>query len=95
MKKDSKEINVAELVLTKIDAIIDDHGSFWIGTMTNLMVALNRVSSKRQRALLPGSPSALRMVTNKIINRLRNRGISVRFTRTPDHARNRLVRFAR
>jgi len=90
----SGEIDVSELVLTKINTIVSHQsGSRWTGTMTNLMTALNRVSSRRQREILPGSPGALRVVINKVANRLRNRGIGVRFHRTTDHARTRYVRF--
>ena len=68
-------------------------GSNWTGTMTNLRTALNRVLSRKQRTLLPGSPGALRVVINRVVNRLRNRGIGVRFGRTTDHARTRYVKF--
>lgn len=89
-----EEINVDEIVLGKICTVIRDQSeSNWIGTMSRLMTALNKVSSKRQREILPGSPGALRVVINRIINRLRNRGIGVRFARTTDHARTRYVRF--
>lgn len=66
----------------------------WLGTMTELVTALNRVLSKRQRTFLPGSPGALRVTINNVANRLRNRGIGVRFGRTTDHTRTRYVRFA-
>ncbi len=89
-----EEIDVNELVFTKINTVVSNQsGSRWTGTMTNLMTALNRVSSKRQREILPGSPGALRVVINRIANRLRNRGIGVRFNRSTDHARTRYVRF--
>ena len=67
----------------------------WKGTMSELTTALNRVLSKRQRTLLPGSPGALRVRINSVVNRLRNRGIGVKFGRTTDHARTRFVRFAK
>lgn|SRR5574337_1071904 len=87
-------MNVDELVFTKVNTVLGNQsGSNWTGTMTNLMSALNRVSSKRQREILPGSPGALRVVMNRIANRLRNRGVGVRFGRTTDHARTRFVRF--
>lgn len=89
-----EEIDVNELVFTKINTILTSQsGSNWTGTMTNLMTALNRVSSRRQRKILPGSPGALRVVINRVTNRLRNRGVSVRFGRTSDHVRTRYVRF--
>jgi hypothetical protein len=89
-----EETNIDEIVLSKVNTIVENQfGSRWTGTMTNLMTAINRVSSKRQRGILPGSPSALRVVINRVANRLRNRGIGVKFSRTTDHARTRYVRF--
>lgn len=88
-----EEIDVNELVFTKINIVLAQAKMNWTGTMTNLMTALNRVSSKREREILPGSPSSLRVVINRIANRLRNRGVSVRFGRTSDHVRTRYVRF--
>jgi hypothetical protein len=88
----SEEIN--ELVFTKVSTMVNNQfGRNWTGTMSNLMVALNRLSSRRQREALPGSPSALRVVINKVTNRLRSRGIGVKFGRTTDHTRTRYVKF--
>ena len=88
--------NNSEVIFRGIISMMEGQsGSKWTGTMTNLTSALNRVLSRRQRTLLPGSPSALRVVINKVVNRLRNRGIGVRFGRTTDHARTRFVRFTR
>ena len=86
---------VDNIIYRGIYAVVnaESNGGLWKGTMSELMTALNRVSSKRQRTLLPGSPSALRMVINRVANRIRNRGIGVRFGRTTDHARTRFVRF--
>jgi uncharacterized protein len=87
---------IDDVIVRGITSIMERQSvSIWTGTMTNLATALNRVLSQRQRTLLPGSPGALRVVANRVTNRLRNRGISVRFGRTPDHARTRYVRFAR
>jgi hypothetical protein len=89
-----EDVDVNELVFTKMITIVSDQsGGKWSGTMTNLMTALNKVSSKRQREILPGSPSALRVVLNRVANRLRSRGIGVKFNRTTDHTRTRYVRF--
>lgn len=87
--------NVEEIVLRGIISIMERNMSVWTGTMTNLTTALNRVLSQRQRTRLPNSPSALRVVINRVVNRLRSRGIGVRFGRTTDHSRTRFVRFAR
>ena len=86
--------DVSEIVFRGVVSVMKGQsGSRWTGTMTNLITALNRVLSRRQRTLLPGSPGALRVVVNKVANRLRNRGIGVRFGRTTDHTRTRFVRF--
>jgi hypothetical protein len=85
--------DVNEIVFRGIVSVVKQSSSNWTGTMTSLSSALNRVLSKSQRTQLPGSPSALRLVINRVANRLRNRGIGVRFGRTTDHGRTRFVRF--
>jgi len=90
-RRDSTE----EIVLRGIVSVMERQtATVWTGTMTNLTTALNRVLSKHQRTFLPNSPSALRLVINRVVNRLRSRGIGVRFGRTTDHTRTRFVRFA-
>jgi hypothetical protein len=92
----SQENNVDELVFRGIMSMTESQStSSWTGTMTRLTSALNRVLSKRQRTFLPGSPSALRLVINRVANRLRSGGVGVRFGRTTDHSRTRFVRFTR
>jgi hypothetical protein len=92
----SQENNVDELVFRGIMSMTESQStSSWTGTMTRLTSALNRVLSKRQRTFLPGSPSALRLVINRVANRLRSRGVGVRFGRTTDHSRTRFVKFSR
>lgn len=87
--------SVDDTVLNSVLTVVENHNArVWTGTMTDLKSALGRVLGKR-RSILPGSPGALRVVINRVVNRLRNRKISVRFLRTTDHARTRLVRFAR
>jgi hypothetical protein len=90
----SEVTNVDEIVFRGITSVVrNQSASNWMGTMTSLTTALNRVLSRRQRTLLPGSPSALRLAINRVANRLRNRGIGVRFSRSTDHSRTRLVKF--
>jgi uncharacterized protein len=87
--------NVDDVVFRGIATVVDQEvESAWVGTMSNLTSALNRVLSKKQRTTLPRSPGALRIVINRVVNRLRNRGIGVKFGRTSDHMRTRFVRFA-
>lgn len=95
-RENSSQISIDDVVLNSILTVVERHDSrVWLGTMTELNSALARVLGRRRSAVLPGSPGALRTVTNRVINRLRSRGISVRFVRTTDHTRTRLVRFAR
>lgn len=66
----------------------------WEGTITNLTSGLNKVLTRQQRSILPGSPSAMRLVINRVVNRLRNQGIGVTFSRATDRKRTRFVRFS-
>ena len=85
-----------ETVMNGIISIIDKtNKQTWTGTMTELSMALNKSLSRDQIAVLPGSPSALRVAVNRVVNRLRNRKVSIKFTRTNDRARTRFVRFSR
>jgi len=96
VRSSTTQISVDDVVLSGILTVLvrsDVRG--WSGTMTDLQTALVRVLGKRRSLVLPGSPGALRVVVNRVVNRLRTRGISVRFTRTPDHARTRFVKFSR
>lgn|SRR5271169_4245188 len=96
MASNSKtNINVDEVILNGILTMLDKQAQHsWIGTMTELDVALERVLGRKHSNSLPGSPGALRVAVNRVINRLRSRRVSVKFSRTKDHARTRLVSFA-
>lgn len=86
--------NANSIVFRGISSVMQSN-EVWAGTMTKLTNALHRVLSQKQRNLLPKSPSALRLVVNRVVNRLRNQGIGVKFGRTTDHSRTRFVRFSR
>lgn len=93
MNSDKSE-SVDNLVLNGVLKLLDNNNYSWIGTMTEL----NRVLAKKlgaQSKYLPKSPSALRVVLNRVVNRLRNRKVSVKFARTTDHVRTRYVTFTR
>lgn len=95
MALNSKNVTLDDVVLNGIIRVIDKRDNrIWTGTMTELGSSLVRVLSKKQSVMLPGSPGALRIVVNRVVNRLRSRGVSVRFARTTDHVRTRYVRFA-
>ena len=92
MTNNSKTNSTNEMVIEGVLKVINNKN--WSGTMTELNSNLSKVLGRKQSKVLPGSPSALRMVLNRVVNRLRCRGISVRFARTNDHTRTRYVRFA-
>jgi hypothetical protein len=79
-----------DVILNGVLAVLDKKTT-WIGTMTDLQTDLVRVLGKK--TTLPRSPSALRVVLNRVVNRLRIRGVSVRFSRSTDHSRTRYVKF--
>lgn len=92
----TNKLNVNDIVLNGIIQLLDRNPAVvWQNTMTNLNSNLAKVLGKKQATSLPKSPSALRMVVNRVVNRLRSRGVGVRFGRTPDHTRTRFVRFTR
>lgn len=94
-KKNPLKITSEELVFRGIKTIVRTKRS-WLGTMTNLISAIREFKlNAEEKRVMPKSPSALRVVVNRVVNRLRSRGISVRFGRTTDHTRTRFVKFAR
>ena len=86
VRKNMVENAVVYGVLKVLDSDIN-----WIGTMTDLSDEL--VLNLNKQMPLPRSPSALRAVLNRVANRLRSRGVSVKFGRTTDHSRTRYVKF--
>ena len=72
--------SVDNLVLNRVLRELDN--SEFFGTMSSLRTRIVRICSKNQRTTLPQSPAALRVVLNRIANRLRSRGVSVSFGRT-------------
>lgn len=96
MVSNSKQVNVDDVVLNSVLEVLRKHSATtWVGTMTELSAALTRVVGKSKSSTLPGSPSALRVVLNRVVNRLRTRKVSVKFARTNDHTRTRYVKFTR
>ncbi len=94
-QRNSDVSDVNEVVFNGINSFIETQSKGpWVGTMTELKTVLKKVLPKKERAVLPGSPGALRVVVDRVVRRLRNRGIGVRFGRTTDHSRTRFVRFA-
>lgn len=94
MMLNRNNVNVDDIVLNGVLSLMNSNPE-WSGTMTQLSNNLVKVLDKKQIKMLPGSPSALRIVLNRIVNRLRNRKVSIKFGRTPDHTRTRFVKLAR
>lgn len=82
-------------VKTRILTLLDRRNGTWEGTMTDLDRAITKGLRRSVPAEWPGSPSHLRRVVNRTLSSLRKEGVRVQFTRTSDHARNRLVSFVK
>jgi hypothetical protein len=95
MTYNSKQNNeISEVIFKGVKAIMRRRTTPWQGTMTDLFITIeDRRKMGSIPANWPGSASALRVALNKVVNRLRNAGIGVRFTRSTNHARTRLVEF--
>lgn len=97
MALNSKINLVDNLVLENVISVMDMNKT-WTGTMTELNELFLNLAGRGSKSLskkLPRSPSFLRIVINRIANRLRTRGMSVKFGRTNDRTRTRYVKFAR
>lgn len=91
-KKNDSVIDSGDLVLEGVLTLLKNNNSQgWTGTMTELGDSLYSVLDKRKTLALPKSPSTLRVTMNKLVNRLRSRGIVIKFGRTPDSHRTRFV----
>lgn len=84
----NKQSNIDNIILNGVVKVVSNKS--WSGTMTQLTKALSRVLDKQESQVLPGSPAALRIVINRVVNRIRNRKIGVKFVRTH---KDRLVKF--
>lgn len=80
---------VSKLVVTGVKSIVNSK-SQWVGTMSDLNLAIVSKLGSKVPSNWPASPSALRIVLNRVIRRVRAEGISVRFSRS----RDRLVEFS-
>jgi hypothetical protein len=81
--------NTNDRIVNGITQMITNAGT-WHGTMTQL----NRELGRKSKRPAVKSPYTLRIVLNRVVNRLRARGISVRFGRANDRIRTRFVKFA-
>jgi len=79
--KKNDSIKIDNVVLNGVLSIIENNGPFQ-GTMTELSSTLRKTLNKQQSKIIPESPSHLRVVLNRVIFRLRNRKVKVRFSRS-------------
>lgn len=93
-KTNNDKLTVSNALLSGVRTIVNRRSTPWVGTMTELNVSLVSALRNRVPSNWPGSPSALRVALNKVIRRVRAEGFSVRFTRSNDHSRTRLVEFS-
>lgn len=85
---------VSNALLNGVKIIVGRRTTPWVGTMTELNDAVVNALRGKIPSNWPGSPSALRVALNRVIRRVRAEGVSVRFTRSTDHTRTRLVEFS-
>jgi molybdopterin biosynthesis enzyme MoaB len=86
-------VEVSDVLVSGVRSLLNRRSTPWVGTMTDLETALTRVL-RANAEVLPGSPSALRVALDRVVYRLRGSGVSVRFSRSTDRTRTRLVRLA-
>lgn len=92
-KVSSGKNDVANAIFNGVRGMVKRRTTPWVGTMTDLNKYLqNRVNSMPGN--WPGSASAFRVTLNGVVNRLRNAGVSVHFSRSTNHTRTRLVEFS-
>ncbi len=93
-KRNNVKLTVSNALLNGVRTIVNRRAKPWTGTMTDLNFSLVSVLRSKVPANWPGSPSALRVALNKVIRKVRSEGVRVRFTRSTDHSRTRLVEFS-
>lgn len=89
----SEDKSVDSVVVESVSSFVSTNSN-WEGTMTQLSKKISRMLPRSEKNYLPGSASALRKVIDRNIRRIRSRGITVKFARTPDRMRTRLVKLA-
>jgi len=93
-KEEMMQVEVENTLVKSVISMLEKRSTPWVGTMTDLNgIVVRKVGKTGVPSSWPRSPSALRVVLNRVVNRIRNAGVSVRFVRSSDHERNRLVVF--
>lgn len=86
---------VSTALLSGIKEIVRRRNTPWVGTITELNLAVQRALRGRVVQSWPKSSSSLRVSLNRVIRQLRSAGITVRFSRATDRSRTRLVEFSK
>lgn len=94
VSQNNVQLNSDDVVVDGVLSVLDSQKSnIWVGTMTQLGNAVERLLSTQEKNQLPKSPISLRIALNRVVNRLRSRGIGVQFGRSADHFSQRVVQF--
>lgn len=91
-----KDKQLVSEIQERIIAVLSRKGgdnNKWIGSMTELDRALRNVIRTKTPSNWPSSPSVMRKVLNNAVYSLRRSGVSIKFSRTTDHMRKRVVEF--
>ena len=95
-KQSIPNFSVEEIVFRGVlDILSTIEDSIWFGSMTDLDADLARVLPKAAVNILPKSPSALRVVLNRVVNRIRNQSVSIKFGKTNGSNSMRYVKFSK
>ena len=100
MAYNSKKNEVSNVIFNTVKSVLNqanktyNQKTCWTGTMSDLDLFLRDNLKNNLPENWPGSPSALRIKLNSVVNRLRNAGMSIRFVRANNRTRTRLVRFS-
>lgn len=92
-REETMQVEVENTLVKSVISVLEKRSTPWVGTMTELNNTIVRTLGKKVPSSWPKSPSALRVALNRVVNRIRNAGVSVRFVRSTNHERNRLVVF--
>lgn len=92
-REETMRIEAENTLVNSVISMLKRRSTPWTGTITELNSIIVKSVGKNVREVWPRSPSALRVMLNKVVNRIRNAGVSIRFTRSADHNRTRLVSF--
>lgn len=80
---------VAETLVNGVVSVVKRRTTPWVGTITELNSILVKKFGTVEN--WPRSSSALRVSLNKVVNRIRSRGVSIQFVRDTNKERTRLV----